>query len=99
VVEPQLPRTRNTTITHDAAGILGLSGPNTSYLTLDRIGRRLGLDDGGRLWQPAHRPVEPGVLRSPGFQVGVGVVDVQQGHLLGRGGRARAAAYGQHGKS
>ncbi len=29
----------------------------------------------------------------------MGVVDVQQGHLLGRGGRARAAAYGQHGKS
>ena len=34
VAIPRLPKTRNTAIVHDAAGILGVSGPNTFYLTL-----------------------------------------------------------------
>ncbi len=32
----RLPRTTNPTLKHDAAGVLGLSGPNTFYLTLQK---------------------------------------------------------------
>jgi cyclophilin family peptidyl-prolyl cis-trans isomerase len=41
VAIPVLPKTRNTALTHNAAGVLGLSGPNTFYLTLQKNG---GLD-------------------------------------------------------
>jgi hypothetical protein len=41
VAIPKLPKTKNTTLKHDAAGVLGLSGPNTFYLTLQKKG---GLD-------------------------------------------------------
>jgi carboxypeptidase Q len=34
VAIPKLPKTTNKAIKHDAAGVLGLSGPNTFYLTL-----------------------------------------------------------------
>jgi carboxypeptidase Q len=37
----KLPRTTNTVLKHDAAGVLGLSGPNTFYLTLKK---NAGLD-------------------------------------------------------
>jgi hypothetical protein len=32
-----LPRTSNATLKHDGAGILGVSGPNAFYLTLDKV--------------------------------------------------------------
>lgn len=32
VAVPKLPKTTNKALKHDAAGILGLSGPNTFYL-------------------------------------------------------------------
>jgi len=35
VAIPRLPKTKNTAIVHDAAGILGASGPNAFYLTLE----------------------------------------------------------------
>jgi len=38
---PELPLAPNAAIKHDAAGVLGLSGPNTFHLTL---GKRSGLD-------------------------------------------------------
>jgi cyclophilin family peptidyl-prolyl cis-trans isomerase len=41
VAVPKLPKTTNKAVKHDAAGILGLSGPNTFYLTLQKKG---GLD-------------------------------------------------------
>jgi cyclophilin family peptidyl-prolyl cis-trans isomerase len=41
VAVPKLPKTTNKVVKHDAAGILGLSGPNTFYLTLQKKG---GLD-------------------------------------------------------
>jgi cyclophilin family peptidyl-prolyl cis-trans isomerase len=34
VAIPKLPKTINAALKHDASGILGLSGPNTFYLTL-----------------------------------------------------------------
>lgn len=34
VAVPALPRAANTAIAHDAAGVIGVSGPNTFYLTL-----------------------------------------------------------------
>jgi len=37
----KLPKTTNKALKHDAAGVLGLSGPNTFYLTLQKNG---GLD-------------------------------------------------------
>ncbi len=36
VAVPVLPKTRNAALKHDAAGVLGLSGPNTFYLTLQK---------------------------------------------------------------
>jgi len=36
VAIPKLPKTTNKAVKHDAAGILGLSGPNTFYLTLQK---------------------------------------------------------------
>ena len=33
---PKLPKTTNTALKHDAAGVLGLSGPNAFYLTLQK---------------------------------------------------------------
>ena len=41
VAIPKLPKTTNKALKHDAAGVLGLSGPNTFYLTLQKKG---GLD-------------------------------------------------------
>ncbi len=41
VAVPKLPKTTNKALKHDAAGVLGLSGPNTFYLTLAKKG---GLD-------------------------------------------------------
>jgi cyclophilin family peptidyl-prolyl cis-trans isomerase len=41
VAIPKLPKTANKALKHDAAGVLGLSGPNTFYLTLQKKG---GLD-------------------------------------------------------
>jgi hypothetical protein len=41
VAVPKLPKTTNKALRHDAAGVLGLSGPNTFYLTLQKKG---GLD-------------------------------------------------------
>jgi len=36
VAVPKLPKTTNKALKHDIVGILGLSGPNTFYLTLER---------------------------------------------------------------
>ena len=36
VAVPKLPKTTNKALKHDVAGVLGLSGPNTFYLTLRR---------------------------------------------------------------
>ena len=33
---PKLPKTTNKALKHDAAGVIGLSGPNTFYLTLQK---------------------------------------------------------------
>jgi len=41
VALPKLPKTTNKALKHDTAGVLGLSGPNTFYLTLQKKG---GLD-------------------------------------------------------
>lgn len=41
VAIPKLPKTRNTALKHDGAGVLGMSRPNTFYLTLKQNG---GLD-------------------------------------------------------
>jgi cyclophilin family peptidyl-prolyl cis-trans isomerase len=41
VAIPKLPKTTNKALKHDGAGVLGLSGPNTFYLTLQKKG---GLD-------------------------------------------------------
>jgi len=41
VAIPKLPKTTNKALKHDVAGVLGLSGPNTFYLTLQKNG---GLD-------------------------------------------------------
>jgi cyclophilin family peptidyl-prolyl cis-trans isomerase len=41
VAVPKLPKTTNKAVKHDAAGVLGLSGPNTFYLTMQKKG---GLD-------------------------------------------------------
>jgi cyclophilin family peptidyl-prolyl cis-trans isomerase len=41
VAVPKLPKTTNKALKHDAAGVLGLSGPNTFYLTMQKKG---GLD-------------------------------------------------------
>jgi cyclophilin family peptidyl-prolyl cis-trans isomerase len=41
VAVPKLPKTTNKALKHDAAGVIGLSGPNTFYLTLQKKG---GLD-------------------------------------------------------
>jgi carboxypeptidase Q len=41
VAVPKLPKTTNKALKHDTAGVLGLSGPNTFYLTLQKKG---GLD-------------------------------------------------------
>jgi cyclophilin family peptidyl-prolyl cis-trans isomerase len=36
VAVPKLPKTTNKALKHDIVGILGLSGPNTFYLTLQK---------------------------------------------------------------
>jgi len=38
VAIPKLPKTTNKSLKHNAAGVLGLSGPNTFYLTLQKKG-------------------------------------------------------------
>ena len=38
VAIPKLPKTTNKALKHDAAGVIGLSGPNTFYLTLQKKG-------------------------------------------------------------
>jgi cyclophilin family peptidyl-prolyl cis-trans isomerase len=38
VAVPKLPKTTNKALKHDVSGILGLSGPNTFYLTLQKKG-------------------------------------------------------------
>ncbi len=36
VAIPKLPMTKNATVTHDVAGVLGVSGPNQFYITLQK---------------------------------------------------------------
>ena len=38
VAIPKLPKTTNKALKHDAAGVIGVSGPNTFYLTLQKKG-------------------------------------------------------------
>jgi len=42
VAVARLPKTTNRSLKHDAAGVLGLSGPNTFYLTLQKKGNLNG---------------------------------------------------------
>ena len=41
VAIPKLPMTKNAAVTHDVAGVLGASGPNQFYITLQK---NAGLD-------------------------------------------------------
>ncbi len=63
VAIPKLPKTTNKTIKHDGAGILGLSGPNTFYLALQK---NKGLD--GKY--AALGKVIAGLDRLPGLKKG-----------------------------
>jgi cyclophilin family peptidyl-prolyl cis-trans isomerase len=63
VAIPKLPKTTNKAVKHDGAGVIGLSGPNTFYLTLQKKG---GLD--GRY--AALGKVIAGLDRLPGLKKG-----------------------------
>ena len=52
VAIPKLPKTTNKALKHDAAGVIGLSGPNTFYLTLQKKGN---LDGEVRRDREGHR--------------------------------------------
>jgi cyclophilin family peptidyl-prolyl cis-trans isomerase len=70
VAVPKLPKTTNRVLKHDVAGILGLSGPNTFYLTLQK---NKGLD--GKY--AALGKVIAGLDRLPGLKKGDAIRSVR----------------------
>ena len=80
VAMPKLPKTTNAALKHDAAGVLGLSGPNTFYLTLQK---NAGLD---RKYTALGKVIA-GLGEPEGHQEGRR--DPQHPHHARRPGRAR----------
>ena len=70
VAIPKLPKTTNKAVKHDGAGVIGLSGPNTFYLTLQKKG---GLD--GRY--AALGKVIAGLDRLPGLKKGEAIRSIR----------------------
>ena len=80
VAIPKLPKTTNKALKHDAAGVIGLSGPNTFYLTLQKKGN---LDGKYRRDRQGHR------RRRPSAGPEEGRADPQHPHHARGPGRAR----------